>query len=70
MTLSNLIIGQQYLVKYFVADYRGFPNDRTLTLTSGAAHGMGFRAPLLRFERRAHGSFPLHRRPLKSMDFP
>jgi hypothetical protein len=31
-----LTINQEYLVQYWVADYRPYPNDRTLTLTGGA----------------------------------
>ena len=36
ITFSNLTINQQYLVQLWVADYRGFPNDRWLNLTGGA----------------------------------
>ncbi len=36
ITFSDLTVGQQYLVQYWVADYRNFPNDRFLTLTGGA----------------------------------
>ena len=31
-----MTVGQQYLVQYWVADYRGYPNDRYVTLTGGA----------------------------------
>lgn len=36
ISFSNLTVGQEYLVQYWVADYRGYPNDRYVTLTGGA----------------------------------
>lgn len=36
ITFTGLTINQEYLVQYWVADYRGFTNDRALTLTGGA----------------------------------
>ena len=36
ISFSNLTINQEYLVQLWVADYRGYPNDRYLTLTGGA----------------------------------
>ncbi len=36
LTFSGLTLGSQYLLQYWVADYRSFPNDRNLTLTGGA----------------------------------
>jgi autotransporter-associated beta strand protein len=36
ITFSNLTINQEYLVQLWVADYRGYPNDRHVTLTGGA----------------------------------
>ena len=35
-TLSNLTVGQDYLIQFWVADYRTFPNDRNLTISGGA----------------------------------
>lgn len=36
MTLSNLTVGQVYLVQFWFADYRDFPNDRSATITGGS----------------------------------
>jgi autotransporter-associated beta strand protein len=36
ITFSNLTTNQEYLVQLWVADYRGYPNDRYLTLTGGS----------------------------------
>ena len=35
ITFTGLTIGQEYLLQYWVADYRGYGNDRALTLTGG-----------------------------------
>jgi len=34
ITLGNLTIDQEYLFQIWVADYRPFPNDRTLSVTA------------------------------------
>ena len=36
MTLSNLTVGQNYLVQFWVADFREFDLDRSETITGGA----------------------------------
>ena len=36
ITLSNLTVGQDYLVQFWVSDFRNFPNDRFLTITGGS----------------------------------
>ncbi len=35
LTFSGLTPGSQYLLQYWAADYRTYPNDRNLTLTGG-----------------------------------
>lgn len=39
-TFSNLTIGQNYLLQFWVADYRNSPEDRQLTLTAGNTSGV------------------------------
>ena len=36
ITLSDLTVGQDYLVQFWVADFRNFTADRTMTITGGS----------------------------------
>jgi hypothetical protein len=39
-TFSNLTVGQNYLLQFWVADYRNSSEDRQLTLTAGNPSGV------------------------------
>jgi hypothetical protein len=65
-TLGNLTIGNDYLIEFWVADYRAFPNDRMETITGT---GTNINTPTLKFldsdlsngPGAAHGQFVIGR---------
>ncbi|WP_264488540.1 hypothetical protein [Luteolibacter arcticus] len=48
-TLGNLTLGQQYELQFWVNDYRGFPNDRTETISATGGGNTNVNTPTLSF---------------------